>query len=759
MKLPTFLSSKNAIILACIVLSAYLVLILGVINLGQTRLKISQQNELQLKGAHQAVLLSYFFSVSQNDIAVLSRDNTMASYFHSRSLGLPIQDELLNLSSLLQQTYLDKTFNGAHIFQRIALFNLDGSSVVNDNNNPFPFDTINSKKLTQEKQLIQVKKTENGMSIRLLQLVSLNEGAVAIIVAELSNQTLIKKLTAQEHLAHGSRLELRSAVDRLFIWDSLSATPHHETEQDQLFFFEEPIENTPFTLVGWHENPKKLGIFTSHRFVLMISLLAIPVIFGLYFLLRIEHNNTVLATEISLSNEQKQKLALYTYKLETEIGKRKISEKMLAHRAMHDSLTGLSNRSFCMKQLEHSIAMGRRNHTKVLLMYIDLDNFKQINDTLGHAVGDQVLIESSKRLVTSLRKTDTISRLGGDEFLLILPDLKNNQQAAMLAGKVLSLFEQPFMVVEDELFTSTSIGLSIYPQDGESSDTLLKCADMALYRVKDEGRNSFTFYDPEMNANVQRNVALNRRLRYAIEQNKLEMYYQPLVDLQTGKVLGAEALMRWTDEELGFVPPDEFILLAERNGLIHQLGDFALTEASQQVAKWQEITPLRIAVNFSSVQFRDGKKLFSKIITILEQTGLANDRLDIEVTESLLINQDQQLSEVLAELQRLGMQLSLDDFGTGYSALSYLQKYAFDKLKIDRAFVTHLNEKQADRSLVTAIIAMAKALDLKVVAEGIEDQGQADFLRELGCELGQGYLFSKPLPAQDFEKLLIADNS
>jgi EAL domain-containing protein (putative c-di-GMP-specific phosphodiesterase class I) len=281
---------------------------------------------------------------------------------------------------------------------------------------------------------------------------------------------------------------------------------------------------------------------------------------------------------------------------------------------------------------------------------------------------------------------------------------------------------------------------------------------MALYRVKDSGRNSFSFYNSTMNANVLRNVNINRRLRYAIDNNQLEMYYQPLVDLQSGRISGAEALMRWTDEELGFIPPDEFILLAERNGLIHQIGEFALTQACQQAAKWQAISPIQIAVNFSSVQFRDCYALLAKIIAVLDKTGLPKSKLDVEVTESLLISQESELSSMLAELRHLGIQLSIDDFGTGYSALSYLQKYAFSKLKIDRAFVMNLTENEADRSLVKAIIAMAKALNLKVVAEGIEQQAQADFLKEIDCEYGQGYLFSKPLPADEFEKLLIADS-
>ncbi|PKF61744.1 GGDEF-domain containing protein [Psychromonas sp. psych-6C06] len=761
-KLPKFISSKTAIIIAAVVLAAYLILVLTVVNLGQNKLKESQHSELELKVAHYAYALSYFFDVSQDNIRVLSVDQTINTFFHNRNAGMSMAyglgTSLFKLKKLLKQLVVQRRIDNIPIFKQVSLFNLDGNAIVNNSDTPLTLTVKEINKLRQKERYIQVTPTGNTISIRLLQLIYLNGEPIAYLVAEISNAMIIQQLTAQEHLGSGSRIELTSDRGNLFIWDSLNkATNHHLNKQ--LLQLNQAISMTPFTLRGWYEPVNNKDLFTSHWFVLVLSLMAIPVTLGLYFLLRIEHNNTVLQTQVSLSELQQQQLSIHNYQLEKEVSKRKASEKVLEYQATHDSLTDLANRNYSLKKLADAIELSKRHHSKILLMFIDLDNFKHINDTLGHSAGDQVLIESSERLLASVRKTDTVARLGGDEFLLILPDLKNNQQATVLAADILQLFEQPFHVQGHEFFTSTSIGLSIYPQDGDNPDTLLKCADMALYRVKDNGRNSFSFYNPIMNNNILRNVSINRRLRYAIENNKLEMYYQPLVDLHSGKILGAEALMRWTDEELGFVPPDEFILLAERNGLIHQLGDFALTEACQHAAKWQTIAPIQIAVNFSSVQFRDSHGLLAKIIAVLDATGLPHDKLDVEVTESLLINQEDELSSMLAEVRRLGIHLSIDDFGTGYSALSYLQKYAFSKLKIDRAFVMNLADNESDRSLVTAIIAMAKALKLKVVAEGIEEQLQADFLKDLDCEYGQGYLFSRPLPADAFEKLLIADNS
>lgn len=767
MKQYKFITGKTAIVSAGIMLAGYLILILTVINLGQNRLKTSQYNELQLKVAHYAYTLSYFFDVSKDNMTVLSKDKTMSTFFHNRSSGMSMAyglgASLFKLESLIDAVQSEEKIDNTPIFKRISLASLDGKVIIDSGETLFDLGSIDIAKLIEEQNTIHIEPLGDNIGIKLLQLVYLNGDPIAFIIAEMSNDIIIQQLTAQEHLGSGSHLELTSTNGNLFIWDSLESK-HLERKKDipnddNLLFLERPIKMTPLTLIGWYKPVSNQDLFTSNWFVVVISILAVPVILGLYFLLRIEHNNTVLQTEVSSSKQQGQRLTLHNYQLEKEVSKRKASEKILQYQATHDSLTDLANRNYSLSQLASHIETSKRHHRKVLLMYIDLDNFKHINDTLGHIAGDQVLIESSKRLLDSVRKTDTVARLGGDEFLLIFPDLKGNKEATVLAADILSLFETPFYVQGHEFFTSTSIGLSIYPQDGETPDILLKCADMALYRVKDSGRNSFSFYDSAMNDNILRNVNINRRLRYAIENNKLEMYYQPLVNLETGKICGAEALMRWTDEELGFIPPDEFILIAERNGLIHQLGEFALIEACQQAAMWQSITPMQIAVNFSSIQFRDCHALLDRIIAVLEQTGLPKSKLDVEVTESLLINQEDELSDMLTEMRALGIQLSIDDFGTGYSALSYLQKYAFSKLKIDRAFVMNLSENQADRSLVTAIIAMAKALNLKVVAEGIEEQHQADFLKSLQCEYGQGYLFSKPLPAVKFEQLLIADNT
>jgi diguanylate cyclase (GGDEF)-like protein len=767
MNLSKLMTSKTAIISAGIMLAGYLILILTVTNLGQDKLKESQYGKLQLKVTHYAKTLSYFIGVSKHNILVLSQDKTMSTFFYNRNSGMSmlygLGASLFKLEKLIDDMSHEQKIEHNPIFKSIILLSLNGNVIHKSSDEPFNLDKINISKLIEANNAIHIESFNNQMHIKLLQLVYLNSDPIAFIVAEINNKVIEQQLTSQEDIATRSHLELTSEFESALIWDSLLLINNSSNEKhihdEKVLFFEAKIENTPLTIKAWYEAVSEQDIFTSNWFVLVISGLAIPVFWGLYYLIRIEHDNTVLQTEVSLSHQQQQQLLIHNNQLEMEISKRKASERVLEYRASHDSLTDLASRNYSMQRLSHAIETSKRNNTKILVVFIDLDNFKLINDTLGHSAGDQLLIESSMRLLSSVRTTDTVARLGGDEFLLILPGLENSQQASLLATQLLSLFVAPFNIQQQEFFITTSIGLSIYPQDGDTPDNLLRCADMALYRVKDKGRNNFGFYNATMDAEITRNVTINRHLRHAIDNNILEMYYQPLVDLLTGKIIGAEALMRWTDEELGFISPDEFILLAERNGLINVLGEFALSEACQQSAKWQKIQPLQIAVNFSSVQFRDCGTLFSQIISVLNKTGLPGEMLDIEVTESLLINQGDELSDMLAQLRHLGIQLSIDDFGTGYSSLSYLQKYSFSKLKIDRAFIMNLTENESDRSLITAIIAMAKALNMKVIAEGIEEQAQADFLMQLNCEYGQGYLYSKPLPAVEFEKLLIAENN
>ncbi len=764
-KLKRKLSSSRLIIIAAVLLAAYLVSILAVTNFGQTRLKESQQRELNLKVQSYTNMLEYFFNVTNDELTNLANDKSMLTYFANLASGMSMQyglgASLFNLNRELNSLIANTEISQQSVYQRLVLVGYDGTVIADTEKNPdTAFDRVNMPHIREQSLTIRIVQDDKSPYIQLVKRVQYAGKPIAFLIADLNRNVIISQLTAQEHADSHSRMDLISDDGNIFIWDSLTTEPQ-VNEVNALvnkIYFETKIKNTPFKLRSWFEPVNEKDIFTSGWFIAGLSFLAVPVVFGIFYTFMINNANIILRTKFEESHKQRRLLSAQNQLLMEEIEKRKTSEQELAYQASHDALTGLPNRNCGNERLDQELVRAKRSNANVLVMFIDLDNFKQINDTLGHSAGDQILKQTTVRLLDSIRDSDVLARLGGDEFLLVIPELNNLDSATYLAARVLSLFDDPFIWENQELFISTSIGMSVYPQDGDNVQQLLASADTAMYRAKQDGRNAFSFYNAAMSADLQRTLDLDGRLRQALACDELEIYYQPIIELASNKIIGAEALMRWHDTEFGFIPPDEFIPLAEKNGLIHLLGEFAINKACMQAAEWQKITSLHIAINFSSVQFRHCDKLFAQINAGLIQSGLPADKLDIEITESLLFNHNDEVVTLLNKLQTMGMKLSIDDFGTGYSALSYLQKFPFDKLKIDRAFLQNMHESDSDRELVNAIIAMAKALNLEVVAEGIEDQWHADYLRTMNCEYGQGYFYSKPVPAKEFELLLNKEN-
>ncbi|UZE97720.1 bifunctional diguanylate cyclase/phosphodiesterase [Alkalimarinus alittae] len=446
-----------------------------------------------------------------------------------------------------------------------------------------------------------------------------------------------------------------------------------------------------------------------------------------------------------------------------DISIRKRYEQQLLRQANYDILTGLPNRMLALDRLKLALAQARRDDHKVGLMFLDLDNFKHINDTMGHDNGDSLLIEASRRISSCLRGTSTVARLGGDEFLVILPSLDDDAAAEQVAERILQTFTPPFILTNQEVFISTSIGIAIYPTDSDTSSTLLQHADAAMYQAKDKGKSSFQRFSPEMNQDSHERLQIETRLRRALELEELELYYQPIVQASTGKIIGAEALIRWNNPTLGIISPDKFIPLAEETGLIVPIGDWVLNTACKDIKHWQQTTGmnLTIAVNVSPRQFRDGG-FIETVNQVLSETQLDPQFLELEITERLILDKSIETSGIFKHLDEKGIKLSIDDFGTGYSALGYLKSYPFDTLKIDKSFVQDVIESSEDAALVTAIITMAHSLGLKVIAEGVEEAPQLGFLNQHNCDYAQGYFFSRPVPAEDFNNWLtknIQDNA
>ncbi|MGO2508054.1 MAG: putative bifunctional diguanylate cyclase/phosphodiesterase [Vibrio hibernica] len=754
------ISSHQLLISGSIILGLYLILILGVTNLGQARLKESQQRELSLKVQSYAHVLDTLFMVTKDSINNVSTGKSMQTFFANLASGMSMEyglgASLVKLKRELVQIETRKMYH-ASIFEHLLLVNYNGDT-ISETDDALTLSTNMSKyhKLKGADIFIDASKESRVIHIKLIKPIQYDGKTVAYLIAQLNKNIIIQQLTSQEYEESHSRMDLTTSSGDILIWDTLTGKNHSTTRLNlsENIYFETPIANSPFQLKSWFEPLAEKDILTSSWFMIGLSLLSIPVILGLLYIFMINNANLILRTKVQQSQRQQKMLSVKNQRLLEEVEKRKKSEVLLAYQASHDALTGLANRKYGNDQLEQELIKAAQNNTLTLVIFIDLDNFKQINDTLGHLVGDMVLIETTQRLLQIITPSSTLSRFGGDEFLLIIPELKNNNEAKHIAATILSLFEKSFVSNNQEFFISTSIGMTMYPYDGTTSQQLLANADIAMYKVKEDGRNAFSFYNADMNIDVQRMLTLDSRLRQAIANKELELYYQPIIDLKTEKIIGAEALMRWNDSEYGFIPPDEFIPIAEQNGLIHQLGDFALNTACSQAAKWQEISPLQISVNFSSVQFRYYERLLSQIQKALESSSLPPQKLDIEITESLLFDHNKGVITMLNKLQSMGAQLTIDDFGTGYSALSYLQKFPFDRLKIDRGFLTDMRYSEEKRELVNAIIAMAKALNLEIVAEGIEDNWHANYLKEMGCGLGQGYYYSRPVPAKEFEVIL-----
>lgn len=423
------------------------------------------------------------------------------------------------------------------------------------------------------------------------------------------------------------------------------------------------------------------------------------------------------------------------------------NEQRLEHLAFYDPLTNLPNRVLFQDRLQQVISRAARNQEMAAIMFLDLDRFKSINDTLGHKAGDELLIEVGERLSGCVRGSDTVARLGGDEFTVIIPDVTDVHHVSAVAQKIIEVVAMPFTLEGQEVFVTTSIGISIYPMGGKTVEALTKSADIAMYHAKSQGRNNFQFFRDAAHADTSALFALENHLRRALERNELEVHYQPQVDIETGRITGMEALLRWHHPKQGDIPPSKFIPLAEETGLIHSIGEWVLRQACAQNKAWQDAgyPPMRIAVNLSVRQLKQ-KNLAEKVAEILDDTGLDPNWLELELTESVVMQNAEEAVGLLNQLKSIGVWLSIDDFGTGYSSLSYLKRFPIDTVKIDKSFIHDVDTNEDDAAISQAIIALANSLRLKVIAEGVENNEQLHFLREHQCCDAQGYFFSRPLP-------------
>jgi diguanylate cyclase (GGDEF)-like protein/PAS domain S-box-containing protein len=438
-----------------------------------------------------------------------------------------------------------------------------------------------------------------------------------------------------------------------------------------------------------------------------------------------------------------------------DISAARATTREMAHLASHDPLTDLPNRLLLGDRLARALALAHRHHRQLAVLFLDIDRFKHINDSFGHALGDQLLQSVGREVTMCVRSSDTVSRRGGDEFVVVLSELEHSGDAAEGARKIIAALSRPFTLAGHELHITVSIGISVFPDDGADGETLLKRADMALYHAKDQGRARYQFFKPALHALAIERQSIESGLHRAIDQREFELLYQPKINLQTGGLVGAEALIRWQHPQRGSIEPAQFVPIAEDSGLITPIGRWVLYEACRQARAWQDagLRPIPVSVNVSGVEFRSSGFL-TQIVDTLEETRLDPSYLEVELTESVLMAEVEATTSVLHALNALGVQLAIDDFGTGSSSLSYLRYFPIHTLKIDKSFVREITSGSPIAPLVSAVISMGKSLNLEVIAEGVETRDQVAFLKTEGCAEGQGYYFSRPLPSRQFARLL-----
>ncbi len=436
------------------------------------------------------------------------------------------------------------------------------------------------------------------------------------------------------------------------------------------------------------------------------------------------------------------------------------AERKIRHLAYHDVLTGLPNRALFMDRIDQAISRAKRENSQFALLFLDIDHFKVINDSMGHAAGDELLNIVSTRLIGVLRKTDTVARLGGDEFTIVIEGLNEAEAVVSVVKNILATLDSPISVNEKEVHIGGSIGIAMYPQDGESFGTLLKNSDIAMYRAKELGRKTFQFYAHEMSQKAMQRLDLESQIRSALKSEEFIVYYQPKVDLVSGECRGMEALVRWQHPEKGLITPDKFIPLAEETGLIIQLDEWVIRTACQQFKEWRaagyQINNL--SVNLSARHFKEGG-LLNHCKDIIDDIKISPESIEIELTESALVDNYVRAKEILTEIHQMGIRIALDDFGTGYASMSYLKEFPFDTVKLDRSFIQGLPDNIEDAAIVKAMIQLAEALNLNMVAEGVETEQQKVFLLDNGCVYGQGYLWSKPVSADEFESVFLEKNT
>jgi diguanylate cyclase (GGDEF)-like protein len=753
MAIPSFrLDSSKTIVVVGTLLGVYLAILLTIGHFGQRSLQQALTELEQLHLQQQAESFDTFLNQRLKNISALAHSPPIKAYLANRDLGMSMRYGLrasLNQVQRHFRTFIndEAAFDGARV-TRIAFTEPDGRVLLEvsaDELGSAPNAAVAPPNRTAT---AIANNRDNATTLTFGSPVLFKGTERGTISAEYDADVSLRRLWLNDSpAAHERRSALLSNDGQVVTSRQGSAWNHWylKASHSNATLIEYPIGDSGMRVITIPQTDLGQRFISSSGFLAAVALLSIPLLLGIGRLLRLNNHNLVLKTRYQSTPQQRMLLRQQNDRLRIEIEKRLASEQQLAHQANYDQLTGLPNRNLATDRLAQSLKRARRENSSVLVLFLDLDRFKQVNDSLGHAAGDELLRQAAQRLRTCVRESDTVSRQGGDEFLVICPEVPIGGEWQECARQLLKALAAPFHIDDHEFYIGASIGVAAYPEAGDIPNKLLKNADIAMYAAKQRGRNRFCLYEPAMDVAALENMRLENCLRHALERNELSLEYQPIVELQSGRAIAVEALLRWDNPEFGRVSPDRFIPIAEETGLIHAIGEWVLDRACQQIAEIQPDHHFRLAINLSPRQFSRPGLLLDIVLRALRSSGLMPAQLELEVTESILIDDHPEVAGLLEQLDRIGVRLSLDDFGTGYSALNYLQRFPFDVLKIDRSFTAQIPGNPANANLIKAIIAMSHALDLEVIAEGIEKREQTGFLLVHHCEFGQGYLYNKPL--------------
>jgi diguanylate cyclase (GGDEF)-like protein len=749
-------TGQRTIRIVGLLLGLYLTILIAFGYIGQQRLSEALVEQQRLSIERQATAVGYFLSGQQALVDDLAASRAIQTFLANRDLGMSMEYGLRASLMGVKRTFVhlleSKRVSDRPVFNRVALVEPGGRLLLDvstagvdragdrrDRDEAFAPPAAGS---------LQVDRDRRGTRLTFTAPIRYKDRSVGHVAATTDAGTTLRPLLADPgNTGHLRRTALVDHDDQVVVANNGLDWSDWRSRAKRLGdkLISARVPGNRFAIVSFADVSALQGMLISPLFLAALAFMSVPLLFGVLYVLRLSNHNLVLATRFQATRNQRALLRKQNERLQREIDRRLASEEKLVHQANFDQLTGLPNRSLALDRLAQAVKWARREDGKVLVLFLDLDRFKQVNDSLGHAAGDDLLREASQRLQDQVRDSDTVSRLGGDEFLVICPQTAEGGDWEYYARRLLGCLSQPFYIGDHEFFVGASIGVAAFPDGGNEPQRLLKNADIAMYAAKERGRNRYCYYDPSMDAEAMYRLKLEHNLRHALARNEFHLCYQPIVSLSSGRTVAVEALLRWTSAELGDVSPDEFVPIAEETGVIHEIGEWVLQQACRQVADLDPGLELRVAVNLSSKQFNRPGRLLDCVLLALRESGLMPDQLELEITESILIDDRPEISNVIGQLDRIGVRLSIDDFGTGYSALNYLQRFPFDVLKIDRSFTSKAPENEASASLIRAIIAMAHALGLEVVAEGIEERSQAGFLLVQHCEFGQGYLYSRPV--------------